>query len=315
MTSTTLVAGATTIVSLQDLGSIWTDALDLFDTGAVAEGMELVSGTLDQVRRSVSREEWLKVIDDPNFLRVREILHEDPYTHRGFSKPRGYPGDAVLLDYIYRTGSLPDATTGRGRSIYEWCSTNSTAFRGVRARRAVLANAIDEVAASRPKARVLAVACGHLREAALSKAFAWGDIGEVVALDQDPLSLGVVSATYPSGSVTSVAAGIGDLLKRKVDLGSFDLIYAAGLYDYLDDRIGAALSGTLIQMLNPGGRLLVANFIEAWEGGYMEAAMKWFLLYRSLDQLASTANPDGCMDVRAYEDEWGVIGYVEATKP
>ena len=32
-----------------------------------------------------------------------ELLHRDPFTRRGFDKPRGYAGDAVLIDYLYAT--------------------------------------------------------------------------------------------------------------------------------------------------------------------------------------------------------------------
>lgn len=38
---------------------------------------------------------------------LRGLLHQDPFTYRAFSKPRGYAGDAVMTDYIYGLGSLP----------------------------------------------------------------------------------------------------------------------------------------------------------------------------------------------------------------
>ena len=32
---------------------------------------------------------------------IWQLLMEDPYTRRAFEKPRGYAGDAVMLDFVY----------------------------------------------------------------------------------------------------------------------------------------------------------------------------------------------------------------------
>src|SRR5215471_14831280 len=37
---------------------------------------------------------------------LHRMALEDPFTERAFSKPRGYAGDAVMLDYIYRPRRL-----------------------------------------------------------------------------------------------------------------------------------------------------------------------------------------------------------------
>ena len=44
---------------------------------------------------------------------LRELLHQDPFTYRAFSKPRGYAGDAVTMDYIY---GIADGRHGGPRS-------------------------------------------------------------------------------------------------------------------------------------------------------------------------------------------------------
>src|SRR5262245_59573040 len=36
----------------------------------------------------------------------------DPYCRRAFEKPRGYPGDAVMLDYIYRPSEITTCNVG-----------------------------------------------------------------------------------------------------------------------------------------------------------------------------------------------------------
>lgn len=285
-------------------------AADLFEQGSVDEAMRFVTRTLQTLRRRDAN--WRSTTRHPALARLRTILHEDPYTERGYAKPRGYPGDAVLLDYIYGSAPLPDATTPRGRAIYDWCAAKSTAFQSVRARRDTLAGAIDEAAHEKSGARVLAVACGHLREAALSAAVTSGTLADLVALDQDPLSLEVVGHTYPGTPVRTVQASIGALIRGTVDLDSFDVIYAAGLYDYLDDASARALTATLCALLNPGGRLLFANFTDCWEAGYIEATMHWFLVYRRAEDLAALV-PDG-FSCSTYLDSLGVISYADVRR-
>jgi hypothetical protein len=51
---------------------------------------------------------------------LHKIALEAPFTERAFSKPRGYAGDAVMLDYIYRSrtmGSLHRGILRRGNNL------------------------------------------------------------------------------------------------------------------------------------------------------------------------------------------------------
>jgi extracellular factor (EF) 3-hydroxypalmitic acid methyl ester biosynthesis protein len=64
-------------------------------------------------------------------------------------------------------------------------------------------------------------------------------------------------------------------------LAQCDLIYSAGLYDYLDDKVAKKLSATLFDALKPGGRLVLTNFLkDTHDIGWGEAMMDWFLIYR-----------------------------------
>src|SRR4051812_7155586 len=145
------------------------------------------------IRREEEGEAW------PDFARsclshpLRHILHQDPFTYRAFSKPRGYAGDAVMMDYIYGLGDAREAAreaTPIGRAIFSHMATRPSA-RAVRFRRELLAGQIDRTA-SRGGSRVFALAAGHLREAEISSALQTGGLKDFIAMDQDHASLAVV---------------------------------------------------------------------------------------------------------------------------
>src|SRR5215210_1964384 len=71
-------------------------------SGAIREGLEELYAGLQNVRASSSLEEWDFLVQSICLTHpIREAAHDDPLTRRAFRKPRGYAGDAVVLDMIY----------------------------------------------------------------------------------------------------------------------------------------------------------------------------------------------------------------------
>lgn len=260
----------------------------LVESGFVQAGMSVLFRGLLSLRSRLSRERWLEAIGAARRHRVSGLLMQDPITKRCFDKPRGYAGDAGLLDLIY--GWPPGAravweATPTGKAIFE-CTSNSVTAQSVRDRRTTLSDLVDRCATEVPRARILSVAAGHLREGVTSAAIREGRVGEMVALDQDSASLAEVEREFAGGAVRAVRSTIRPLLTGRHKLGKFDLIYSAGLYDYLDTGTAVRLTARLFGMLRPGGRLWVANFLpEIGAVGYMEAFMDWHLLYRTQEEI------------------------------
>ncbi len=74
---------------------------------------------------------------------------------------------------------------------------------------------------------------------------------------------------------------------------SFNLVWAAGIFDYLDDRRFIFLLNHLRTMLSAGGRLIVGNFSTYNPSrDYMEAG-DWYLFHRDEDELYSLAKESG----------------------
>jgi len=245
---------------------------------------------LDRIRRSAGPEEWARLIADvvaPHTVLAQ--LHEEPFTRRAFEKPRGYAGDAIMMDMAYRHRPYAVTLTRLGAALHVWADQQSS-IRSVVERRTILAREIDTVAARREQARVLSIACGHLREAQLSEAVQARAISELVALDQDAESLDVVEREQGAFNVRAKRASVGRFVRAGAELGSFDLVYSAGLYDYLNEETATTVTDAMFRALRPGGRLLVANFApELCDIGFMEAIMDWRLIYRDEAAVARLA--------------------------
>lgn len=249
----------------------------------VFRALDGLFGGLQLQKMSCTPEEWRRQVQACRNHALLPMIHQDPFTYRAFSKPRGYAGDAEMMDLIYAPEERwpePHATP-LGLQIYRFTSA-APAAEGVRARRAFIADLIDYSSSSKPNQHILAVAAGHLREASITTAVRRRRFGRFVAMDVDAVSLKEVDRAYGPYGVETVPAPFVSLIKNRVNVGRFDLIYSTGLFDYLSETIGCRLVTTLFSMLNPGGQLIIANFMPAIRDiGYMEAFMDWNLIYRT----------------------------------
>jgi hypothetical protein len=108
-----------TVDALVDLSAF----VALFDE---AEALMLAGEPVEAIRRlALPLNELVDPVrDDPDVFpqlirtardhEVFKLLQQDPNTRRAFDKPRGYAGDAVMLDYVY-TGVPPSETSAWAR--------------------------------------------------------------------------------------------------------------------------------------------------------------------------------------------------------
>jgi extracellular factor (EF) 3-hydroxypalmitic acid methyl ester biosynthesis protein len=253
------------------------------DEAACCAVLDELFGALRTRRLGADPEEWRQVVKMCRRHPLLGILHHDPFTARAYNKPRGYAGDAVMMDYIYGREEFwpPPECSPLGRKIFDF-TTTAPASEGVRARRGYVAHLIDRTAEEMRRPHVLSVAAGHFREAALAASVKRRRLGRCVALDGDADSLKEVERCYSRYNVEPALFRVRQLLAGKAALGKFDLIYSLGLFDYLTQPVGQRLVNVLFQMLRPAGRLVVANFLPGIRDvGYMESFMDWLLIYRN----------------------------------
>lgn len=256
---------------------------------------------------------------------LRDLLHEDPFCSRTFKKPRGYAGDAPMLDFIYRvaTPSTSLSTTSViGGLIHSYIIDEFAATAAVRERRAILAKLVDSAAKARSgKINVLSLACGHLRELELSESARDAKLETWYCADQDPASLAEISSAYPMPFVRPLALTVKHVLNGDhAPLGGpLHVVYAAGLYDYLSQDVAKQLTKRLYTMLAPGGTMLYANFAQPGaESAFMEAFMAWKLIYRThaemYDIMSILPSADIARSRVFYGDNRGVL-YATVEKP
>lgn len=247
---------------------------------------------------------------------LHQILLEDPYTHRVFHKPRGYAGDAVMLDFMY-SGQFPEGTSNIGQEVFR-ATTRSPNGLSVVWRRDFCAQKIDEVANLNPNAQVVSIACGHLREAEKSKAVESGKLGGFIAFDQDIESLAVVEAQQGTQGIKTVHGSVTQVITGKLTFPESNFTYSAGLYDYLSNRIARILTARLFSMLAPKGKLLIANFTPDSHGrGYMEGLMDWNLIYRDerdLELLIDEIDSNSSFTKEVFRDPYQNVVYLELQK-
>ena len=258
------------------------DVLDLFQNGHLETGMDILGSSLHHLYTTTSAAEWQELVSEILLKHpIKNYLMEDPLTARSFTQPRGYAGDPELLDMVY----FPNRTNGQkpsqiGERLYKY-TTNTSLSRALRKRLVFISDYIDDFSKNIPQARVLSIASGHCREAEYSVALKSKQLGRFVALDHDDRALGTMRRDYGELGLEPFELNVKELLKGSHGLGEFDLIYSAGLYDYLGTRFAQKLTQCLYHMLAPGGRLMLINIASTYdEIGYLESFMNWSMIGR-----------------------------------
>jgi extracellular factor (EF) 3-hydroxypalmitic acid methyl ester biosynthesis protein len=235
---------------------------------------------------------------------LHRFLLEDPYTAHCTRKPRGYAGDAELIDMIYSL-QPPADTSEVGRKIFD-VTIRFPVSEAVRLRRHYAETVVTS--AWQAGKRICSLACGHFREGA---PLIGEDASNITLVDQDPLSLDVVRTNH-GASVNIHEANVFRYLRSAASRGEqFDLIYTLGLTDYLDTRSMQLLHKLMKACLAPGGTVLLANFRPAHLAtGWMDAVMDWHLIYREGAELEGYAKEIG-LPAKSWNDSTGSVVWCE----
>jgi len=257
------------------------------ERGQVEPSMAEFVAALAATRAAVPHEDWRRMAATIVAHPVHALMMNDPYTAAAFEKTRGYAGDADTLDFVYRHRCAPSQTTPLGRRLFQ-ITTDVPIACAVRARTRYLADLVAETLARQPDATIVSIACGHMRELDGLELPATNG-AQIVGFDHDAATLERLTRTYGT-RVAARPASVRQLLARPEIVPAADLIYAAGLFDYLENRAASLLIRRLRSRLAPGGMLVVTNLTARnAEIAYMESVMDWWMVYRDEDALRRLA--------------------------
>ncbi|MEM6471366.1 MAG: class I SAM-dependent methyltransferase [Planctomycetota bacterium] len=311
-----------------------------------------LNGAFEDASQSVSRKD-LPYYRAFAQRELHPLLMASPFMYRAFNKPLGYAGDyqmvRMMLEEPWHGGNTfaklvnasalrhdaPAAHRNRIELLQQALSRET--FRTLSDQFAQAPNGSPTETktgsgASGRRVRVLNIGCGPAeeikrfvtREPASSRV-------EFHLVDFNLETLEFVNsnlvkdakAARPDVSISTEQRSVHEILKWAQETGDqsgepfgdpFDLVYCAGLFDYLRDATCGFLIELFYKWVRPGGLVLLTNVTPSHSSiAMMGMVLDWNLELRSQEQMLALIPDLG--EQRCYVDETGVNVFLEVRKP
>lgn len=245
--------------------------------------------------------EQLRLAKDYTETHLTPELMGAPLWRQAYTKPLGYPGDYVAMNFMYQ--GAPAGDTPFGKVAHE-LAVHIGQF--VVKRKDLVRQAIAEAVGKHgdPEPCVVAsLGCGPARElveflshdplaSRPTRFFLVDQDGDALCFAGRQVAAAVCSG--PSNGAARVEMRHLSVLRllREIEPGDLlppaDLIYSAGLLDYFSDRTCRILTQRLYAALRPGGHLLLGNMKAGTDMAWpLELIADWSLRYRSAESILS----------------------------
>ncbi|MBX3739906.1 MAG: class I SAM-dependent methyltransferase [Akkermansiaceae bacterium] len=271
---------------------------------------------VEEVLPSMERfEEIAKEIGDAEIAvhksYVRREIHPivlcSPFLYRTYTKPLGYAGDYEMVNMMLRN---PYEGSSAFAKLLNFALLNTEPVVAHRNRIDYLVELLRSECVRRVakgKTRVFNLACGPAVEVQrFLREYDESDLAEIDLLDFNAETLEytrerIVEARHAGGRETQVRyfqRSVHQLLRSATqggeeDFTNYDIVYCAGLFDYLSQRVCKRLVELFCTMVRPGGIVIVTNVAAANpRKAWMEYVMEWNLIYRDEDEMRDLV-PEG----------------------
>jgi len=298
----------------------------------VCESIDTFIGRFESIAAKLDEDsKW------PHQTYIRRKLHPlllcSPFLNRTFTKPLGYAGDYEMVNMIIRDPLQGDSLYAK---IVNFWFLQQPPAKAHRNRIEYLANNIVMTVARTTvegrSAKFLNLGCGPAQEVQkILRECHLADYTEFTLMDFSPETLAnteailgrIVQERELKTEIQIVNKSVNQILKeaaKQTKLRAhqqFDLVYCAGLFDYLTDPVCRELTKALYNYVSPGGMLITTN-VDASNPRRltMDYVMEWHLIYRHQSELMAL-KPEGISEdlCRVRSDDTGVNIYFEAQKP
>jgi extracellular factor (EF) 3-hydroxypalmitic acid methyl ester biosynthesis protein len=231
-------------------------------------------------------------VTEATLARLRLDMGEalTPRTMQGFAyvKPHGYAGDFEIIDRIYTQYICREPHLAKWDRFYH----SQAAPKAVRNRKSYFQALMRAYAPRKSPLRVLKIASGPGR----SMFEYFRDHPDTdVRIDCIELDANAIAyAKRLNGDFLDRVSFQRENALRFRPSAAYDVIWAAGIFDYFSDRVFVSLTRRLRAALAPDGELVIGNFSDDNPSrSYMELVGDWMLYHRSRSELRRLAMLSG----------------------
>jgi extracellular factor (EF) 3-hydroxypalmitic acid methyl ester biosynthesis protein len=305
------------ILDLQD--SVLKNALPLFDK------FEELTSQIEEPLRPAHR------------FYTRQQIHPlvlcSPFVHRAFQKPMGYAGDYETINMILNDPFIGGSLFAKIINFCFWSQPPAEAHRN---RITYLNNCLIEETQrvwenEKRVNKVFNLGCGPAKEIQNFLTHDLADFTDLTLVDFNTETLTFAEKILEDirqqqgkkTALKTVKMSVHQILKesgKTSDLlvsQKYDLVYCAGLFDYLSDRVCKRMVEIFYEMVAPGGLLIVTN-VDASNPihNILEYILEWHLNYRDAKQMGQLIPSHvQVQDTKIKRDPTGVNIFLEIRKP
>lgn len=245
---------------------------------------------------------------------------------RAYEKPRGYPGDYLMIESIYDSKTVSEGI-GYCSDMY---FLNNEYANAVRNRKDLMKDMLIDFlkSSNNDTINILNIACGSCREITdiVSKDVNFAkDINfKLVDHDEEALTFSKKALKiYQTDKITfeflkhNVLEYTKNIEEYSSILGKQDLIYSIGLADYLPDRLLKNLLSFWYKLLKPNGKIMLAHKDRLQ---YKPVPIDWWADWtfysrdeKALIDLLNTSGIDG-FDLEIKREKSNIIFFLVITK-
>ena len=308
--------------AIEELYRVWWPACEALFEKLHAKSLQLEPDLIKQAREFSSG-------------LLAPLVYGSAILRRAIDKPLGYAGDYVQM-------TLYEGKENQGSTLYDrfvdHISKNSSVGSAVVARQSNMIEAIGRAVARDKPVRIVSLASGPALE--LCKFIRTTDRllhpVEFILIDQDADALAFAKEQLRNAlsekslcdfrvKVTCVHIAIKQMLQPefaehaahlKRVLGGADLVYSAGLFDYLRDSFAATLLSLMFTLLAPGGELYIGNARQTPQMWMLDYVVSWHLIFREEEDMLRLVAPltDHAAAIGAETDRTGTCLFLRMQK-
>lgn len=286
---------------------IFDEQLNMFDFNQLDAFLGILGS---EFRRGAVSKEDLMVV---NSAFSKEFL-EGTLQGRALTKPCGYSGDYLLVDKIFTN----HISTHSKYKIWDTYFQQHAAPKAMRNRKEYFKRLLLTKATKISNLKLLNVVSGSGREILEL----YNDLPVNTTLRTTCVELDDSAIDYSkklNRNYLNKVTYIHDTIFRYCNDCARDVIWSAGLFDYLEDRAFILLLKRFKDWLKPGGEIVIGNFNEDHNPSrdFLEIFGDWFLIHRTEKELRDLGKKAGFSDdqVNVNSAEDNIILYLHLQIP